>query len=156
MWALVKRKKNILVSRFMGDGECQPQARVFVNGTTAVFAAHPTNWSKTCKTSGSDQSDASAYTVSNSNTQVLLYIWEKKWCFNFANIIRTNWCWSSQMENRKVCRQACIRDIKHTITGLKPVHMFKYKTLWERFYRPLLLPLTLLYSLFLLICFFLY
>lgn len=41
---------HLLVPGFMGDGECQTQAGVFINGAAAVFAAHPTNWSKTCKT----------------------------------------------------------------------------------------------------------
>lgn len=35
----------------MGDGECQTQACVLINGAAPVLAAHPTNWSKTCKTS---------------------------------------------------------------------------------------------------------
>lgn len=42
----------LLVSGLMGDGECQTQACVLINGTAPVLAAHPTNWSKTCKTSG--------------------------------------------------------------------------------------------------------
>lgn len=33
----------------MGDGERQTQACVLINGTAPVLAAHPTNWSKTCK-----------------------------------------------------------------------------------------------------------
>lgn len=41
-------RKLLLVSWFMSDGECQTQACVFINGTAPVFAAHPTNWSKTC------------------------------------------------------------------------------------------------------------
>lgn len=35
----------------MGDGECQTQASVLVNGTATVFATHPANWSKPCKSS---------------------------------------------------------------------------------------------------------
>lgn len=35
----------------MGDGECQTQASVLINGTAAVFATHPANWSKPCKSS---------------------------------------------------------------------------------------------------------
>lgn len=45
------KKKTLLVSRFMGDGERQTQASVLINGAAPVLAAHPTNWSKTCKTS---------------------------------------------------------------------------------------------------------
>lgn len=42
-------QKPLLVSRFMGDGECQTQASVLINGAAPVLAAHPTNWSKPCK-----------------------------------------------------------------------------------------------------------
>lgn len=41
--------KPLLVSRFMGDSECQTQACVLINGTAPVLAAHSTDWSKTCK-----------------------------------------------------------------------------------------------------------
>lgn len=35
----------------MGDGKCQTQASVLINGTAAVFATHPANWRKPCKSS---------------------------------------------------------------------------------------------------------
>lgn len=77
---------------------------------------------KPAKTSGSDQSDVSAHTVSsvsNSNTQVLIYIWENKGCFNFA-VHHQNKLMLVVSDGKEVCRQTCIRDIKHTMTGLKP------------------------------------
>ena len=43
--------KPLLVSRFMGDGECQAQARVLIDGAASVLAAHPADRSETCKTS---------------------------------------------------------------------------------------------------------
>lgn len=49
--ALIDEWKSLLVSGFMGDCECQTQACVLINGTAPVLAAHPTNWSKACKTS---------------------------------------------------------------------------------------------------------
>ena len=54
-WGVIMRSwegwKPLLVSGFMRDGECQAQASVFIDGAASVLAAHPADWSETCKTS---------------------------------------------------------------------------------------------------------
>lgn len=50
----------------MSNGERQPKACVFVDGTAAIPAAHPANWSKACGHTTHDQSQTFAmYRVSS-------------------------------------------------------------------------------------------
>lgn len=41
-----------IVPRLVCDGEGQPKTRVFIDGTAAVFAAHPTDGCKTQRVTG--------------------------------------------------------------------------------------------------------
>lgn len=65
--------KALLVPRFMGDGECQTQASVFINGAAPVLAAHPADRSKSCENQQHEvQSLATAFRlphVKNGNLQ---------------------------------------------------------------------------------------
>lgn len=77
--------------------------------------------------------------------------------YSFSAIIRTNRWRLSRAEKRNVwasCRQARVKDIKRTVTGLNPSICSTHNCLWELFWQitpvnpRFLLPLTLLYSLF--------